>query len=157
MDWFVIIPFLFIIFVIAIIMLQVVTTFQTQTDPYFTDPTAKAALVQTTTALQGFDTVVVLLFIGAIIGTVISGFFLNTHPVFFIMSLILTIILGLFAGAFSNIAISFGSSEGLSSAASSFTMSEQLFTNLPVVTVIASFLGMVILYAKRRGAAGQVY
>jgi len=81
------------------------------------------------------------------IGSVALAFFVDTHPVWFVLSLILMVFVLIIAGFLSNAFVEFNEDFGLGS---SFPMMQFVFTNL-----LAFILGVIVsvviaLYAKSR-------
>lgn len=123
-------------------------TFQQNTDnQYLID--AGQGLERTGSALDGMF---VLFFILLMISLIISSYFIETHPVFFIFSLILFLLLIPVSMFVSNM------NEDLSQANTdffnikeNFPMSNFIFQNMPIWIITTGAIVLILLYMKRGG------
>ena len=109
-----------------------------------------------TQAVAGFsllDEVAVFVFFGAMIASVVSAFFVQSHPVFFFISIILTAVLallgGIFSSMFTSVAVTFTESN-------EFPLIVWCIQNLTMLLVIFAFVISAVLYSKIN-ATGTVY
>ena len=102
------------------------------------------------TMLAALDYIFIFFFIGLIISTIVLGFQIRTHPVFFFISLILLIIVTILAGTMSNVYEQFttNTTSSISTTASNYTAMNFLFAHLPLFIAFIGVVIMVIFYAK---------
>jgi len=102
------------------------------------------------TMLAALDYIFIFFFIGLIISTIILGFQIRTHPVFFFISLILLIIVTILAGSMSNVYEQFTTNTTLDiqTTAANYTAMTFLFNHLPLFIAFIGVVIMVIFYAK---------
>ena len=100
----------------------------------------------TLTTLDGvFAFIIVMLFILVLI----SAFLINTHPVFFIVTLIMLIIALIIGAAFSNIFETL-TGDSLSGEAERLPIISELMGNLPFIVLVIIVAVAVVLYAKMK-------
>jgi len=107
------------------------------------------------TILQNLDYAIIFLLLGTFIATIIGAFMLDTHPVFFIISLLSLIFIIILAPQFANFFFNFSNTETLSSTSADLPLTTFIFQNLPLITVIFGFILSVVLYAKIHGGGVQ--
>ena len=112
-------------------------------------------IVQGQNTLKVFDQAFLFLTFMIILGTAIAAFFVRTHPVFFIVGLILTVIMVFIGAILTNIFYELVSSPALTSSAEAMSGMTQLILYLPTIILVAALLIFVALYAKGRSEAGQ--
>lgn len=98
----------------------------------------------------------VFLFFSSIFGIIISSFFINTHPGFFIIFLLVTIVTIVLAGILSNVINEFGSSTALNSTYSLYPAVQAIVNNLPLIILITSAIVAIILFS-RSGGNNQIW
>ena len=96
-----------------------------------------------------YDYAFVVMITSAGIGIVISSMFIKTHPVFFILSLLLLIIIIPIAAIFSNVFNYTAINKELISSANSYPMMLLIMNNLPLIIAIFGILVMAGLYYAR--------
>ncbi len=102
------------------------------------------------TAVGTFDSGFVLLLGGLIISTILSAFFIQSHPAFFIVSLIALAIFIAIAVIFSNLYEEVETSAELSSSAANYPLISNIMSNLPIIVVAIGVGILIALYAKTR-------
>jgi hypothetical protein len=104
-----------------------------------------------------FDSGFIFVFVIIWISILVSSYFIDSSPAFFIISLILF--------AFT-IVVALGLNEGyeailqdseFSTYNTVFPMTNYIISNLPLVAVIVGFSILIVLYAKARGSGGGYY
>lgn len=94
------------------------------------------------------DYIIFGLFIGLVLGMLISGWFVGGNPIFMAIYFIVGVI-GVAAGAvLANVWESFSQSAIFGSTVSNFPLTNTILLNLPLYTAILVFLGMVVMFAK---------
>jgi|7_EtaG_2_1085326.scaffolds.fasta_scaffold00845_21 hypothetical protein len=104
------------------------------------------------TMLAAWDYLFIFIFIGLVISTIVLGFRIQTHPVFFFISLILLIVVTILAGSLSNVYEQFttGTNSEIATTAATYTAMNFLFAHLPLFLCFIGVVIMVIFYAKDR-------
>ena len=103
--------------------------------------------------IKTFNSMISLFLLGLIVITLISAFFIQSHPVFFFVSFLFLIIVLIIAVVFSNMYQSIIESEGISDISSEFGIMNLFMQYLPHIIVIITIIVGVILFAKPRGAS----
>lgn len=99
-------------------------------------------------SFQVLDALYIVFVIGALMGTVVSAFFLNTHPIFFIASLFTLILLMLLAPILTNIGIDTLNSTALVNESNKFPTIILILENLPMILVAFMAMLSIVLFAK---------
>lgn len=97
-----------------------------------------------------FNIMFVVIFIFGVLAAMIAAFFIPTHPVIFVVSLILLILFTLFAGMFSNVYEAFADDPAVASEIDNFGLHRIFFDRLPFFMFIAMLLVVIVSYAKTR-------
>lgn len=93
-----------------------------------------------------FVTALVLIYVFLLV----SSFFIDTHPIFFFVALVMIGIVLLIGGIMSNVFTDIISSKGLSEQAGEFTATVWIFQHFIQITLVMIFTIFVVLYAKFR-------
>ena len=107
-------------------------------------------------ALLAFNTGFIFLMIGFIAMAVLLAFFVDTHPAFLIISIILMIILVPVAAILTNTFRDIVTSPQLASTSAQFDIMLQVMNNLPLFMAIGGFLVIIVLYGKMRSGGAEV-
>jgi hypothetical protein len=151
---------LIIVFIILLVMAIVVifghlilTNFRTAANGTLKE-TSVDIIDKGITAQLTYDGVFLFMFIGLVVAVIVSGFYIRTNPIFFVVSIFALVIVVMIAGVFTNAFYDFSTNNSISNSAANYPIMRQIFYNLPI---IASFLGIAIIiiwYAKGRGEQG---
>lgn len=109
----------------------------------------KGIVAQTT-----YDGMFAFMFVGLVIAVIISGLYIQTHPLFFAVSLFSLVLVVMISGFFTNLFYDFTTNPAITDTAANYPIMTKIFYNLPV---IVSFIGVAILiiwYAKAKGDSG---
>lgn len=101
------------------------------------------------------DYVFLFMAIGFGVVTVVLAFQVQTHPVFFFISLVIFAIIMLIVPAFSNMFHDFASASEFSGFASDYSMMLKIFENFPKFFMIFGFLISIVTFAKMRGGGEE--
>lgn len=110
-----------------------------------------AATNNISTALLLFDGIFLFYLIGLGMMTVVLAYYINTHPIFFIFSVLSLIISVITAALITNVFVEFGSNSVLSTAALSYPLTMTAMQNLPIFIGILGVLTMLALYRRKEG------
>lgn len=98
------------------------------------------------------------IFIAFGIASVISSFYTDTHPVFFVFSILIFAICVMIVGIFSDTFVELASSQVLLPIAAEFVMLVDTMSNLMTLSIVLGAMIIIALYAKRddlqRGQGG---
>jgi len=100
-----------------------------------------------------FDKVFLLLYVGLLLASLIGAWYVDVHPVFFVISLFLLIFFMIVAGVVNNVYATMMQNSNFSSFESQFPIINLFMGNLIGVMVITSALIMIALFAKPKEAA----
>lgn len=95
------------------------------------------------------DQLFIIILVGISIVTVVSSFFIMSHPVFYFFFVIILSVLAYINGIYANVYQAFSLSEQLSVEANAFVMIPHIMRYFPLVMLIISFVIAIIMSAKR--------
>lgn len=104
--------------------------------------------------LLNYDFILISIFVFGTLASVILAFFVESHPVFGVISIILMIIFVLFAGYVSNVYEAFEQSESLQSEVILFPITSFFFAHLPKFMLGGLILVFIVTFSKRSGGQG---
>lgn len=107
---------------------------------------------QTTGGIGLFNSMSILILLGLIIMTLVSAFFIQSHPVFFFISLIVLGVAVMLAVVYSNVYQTITEDTNFGSTASSFPVTNLLMQYLPFLIAIIVIALLIIL--SWRGSTG---
>lgn len=102
-------------------------------------------------AILGLDNIIVTFFLLMNVAALVSAYFIRSHPIFFVLSLLL---MGFFTVAsvmFSNVYYAIASTSFISTYANMFPLTYVLFTWLPSITLVLSSLLAIVMYGRPQG------
>lgn len=100
------------------------------------------------TAVKSFNIGFAIIIFGLGFADIISAFLIRTHPVFFVIFIILTILNGLIIPLFSNAYYSFATTSGLD--VSQFTLLDWIMKNINFLFAGFSFITAIVMFSKTR-------
>jgi hypothetical protein len=103
--------------------------------------------------LGDMNHMLIYLFFGLQIATIISAFAIKSHPIFFFMFFIIQVIALILAPTMTDIYASFYNDPTLSMYSSQFSLIKALMDNLQIVMLAISILVGIAMFAFPRGAA----
>lgn len=156
-----IIFYIFVMFVIAITILIaafIMSSFNTkiQASPELSADSKTVFSDQATRFPILFDNVIIFIMTGLAMVTVISAFFIRSHPIFFFFSFLALGITIAFGAIFSNVYYGFMTDPQLATTAVGFTKMNYLMTRLPLVATIMGGIVLLVLYGKFNSGGGSV-
>jgi len=126
-----------------------------QEQPEFQSGAAGQALESGQALLLNFDYLFAVALVLLTLSLLITSFFIDAHPIFFILSMVaLTIFIAL-AAIMSNVYDEVTTSAELTAARDSFPIMNFFFDNYPFYLLIVGGLAAVVIYAKIRGGGQQ--
>ena len=125
-------------------------------DAKLTGDVAHNATANALQAIGSFDYLLIFIMVGLLIATIISAFFINTHPVFFVLSLLMFILFMIVVPVLGNVFDAFAGDSGMSEAAEEFNVTTSFMDDLPKYFVVMCGIVLISLYAKYRAPGGEV-
>lgn len=112
-----------------------------------------------TSIARSFDYLYVILIGMLITGSVISAFFIRSHPIFFIIATITLFIFLIPATALSNAFEKFKAQDKIADIVDNFPIIEFFIDKLPIILIATMILIMIVLYINKEGLGlrGQEY
>lgn len=119
----------------------------------FYDNSEVGATVKTATeaSFQSLDNMFIILAAGIFIAMVVSAFFIETHPIFFVVSFIVLIIFIMVTPILSNASMKVATSDDLKDEAAELGGSTAVIGDLPIIASVFGGLLLIALYAKYKG------
>jgi len=96
-----------------------------------------------------------VIFVFGMLAAIVSALFVNTHPVFGVVSIILMILFTFFAAVLGNAYQDFETSSEIADDASQFTMVSYFWAHAPKIMLFGLAIVIIVLYAKTR-QGGQI-
>lgn len=96
------------------------------------------------------DNMIAIAFVLLWIGTLISAFFIDSHPIFFVFSLIILIVILVVCAILTNSYAEIVASSEISGDENLFPISNFIMNNLLIVGVVVGFSILAVLYGKNR-------
>lgn len=108
---------------------------------------------QTTDATKGFDNVMPLILLGLLSASIVSAFFIKSHPVFFFISLFVLGIFLLTSAILANVYQDIAETDELTTAATDFGITDKIMKNFPFIILIIVVLIILILVFKPQNSS----
>lgn len=99
---------------------------------------------------DNLDVLFVLAFFGLHLGILILVFALKSHPIVYVAGIILIVLLAVVSAPLSNAYEQLASTDALTTADSSLSITHYLITNLPMIEVVFGFITLIILAGLAR-------
>ena len=117
-----------------------------------TSEAARNALGYTETLTAQFDYIWLFVFVGLLIGVLISSFMIHSHPIFipiYIIFLGVAVVVGVIMN---NVYLAFTSNATLAATAATHTFSNTIINNYVLIVIGVGILSMIIIFARPVGA-----
>lgn len=143
------------LFVTGITIVAGYTIYHKYSESIVTMPEFNTSRQQNITAtanitLNSFDYLFVFIMVGLLIMVIISSFQIQTHPIFFFISIFLLIIAILLSSSLANIYESIIGEADFAAAGSQYVVMGYVFQHFPTVILIIGAILFIILFAKSR-------
>ena len=109
------------------------------------------------TVFPYFDYVYLGLVIGLIIFVVMSAIMVRTHPIFFVVSIIVLAIVGLITPQMSNSFSEFRQQEAINATSMDFPIVNYTMENLPIIICVIGIVAIIFLYGKPKGEGNVTF
>ena len=100
-----------------------------------------------------FDGVILIVFIGLWIFALVSAFFIDTHPMFFILTVVLLVAVFLVAAIVGNVGEGLLSEDEFSGVVGDFPITSWLLSNFLLVMLFVGFSVAIVMFGKGRGSS----
>lgn len=101
-------------------------------------------------AIQGFDNLSILVLIGLTLYIIVSAFFINSHPVFFVIGVMALLIVIPLTALVSNVFQRIAGEPEFSDYSNNFVVIPYIMSHLPLFFLIIGILALIGIYAKDR-------
>jgi len=149
-DSILVIVFIFIIAISFLVMSKVWNQVDPELKEQFNSTYYNRASLFTGMVFKSFDILFVFVIIGFFIFLIISVFLINTHPAFFVVSLILLLVSLILAPLFANVYSDIEGSDEFATESAEYDIISFVFSKYPLFALIAGILVLIALYAKTR-------
>lgn len=104
-------------------------------------------------AVNQFDWILVVVWVGFHLGILATAFLLRTHPVIYIVAILITAIIALIAAPLSNAYADMAEDTELTTAMNSLPMTKYILDNFPKLEIIWALVTVVVMFglAKNEG------
>lgn len=116
-----------------------------------TNDAGTAAKTGAEDALSAINFAFPLLLVGLVVAVIIGAFMIRTHPIFFVLSLIILALTVVVSAPLSNAFMGVATSDVLQDEANTYTVATHTVGNFPIIVVVAGFIIMIALFAKPGG------
>ena len=103
-----------------------------------------------------FDYLFLIAYVSAMLFMFISVYFIDTHPIFIGLYLILWIVSIVISIPISNAFQDFAASSAVSGISSGFSYTNVIMEFLPIITMVLGFILLIIMYAKYKYGGQQI-
>lgn len=102
--------------------------------------------------LLNFDYLFLFIVFGLLIMTIVSGFYVSSHPVFFFISLLLLIIVIIMAAMFANIYDEITDAKAFEevNVTVNYPITDYFMNNFPTMLLLIGVILMIVFYAKQK-------
>lgn len=139
--------------VLVVLICTKVLTVYTAAWPFAGD--SATVLAKGVTAMYTFDYMVVFFAFGLAIFSIISAFYIRSHPAFFGISVLLLAVLIFASAQVTNILDKFITTTEFATVANNFPYVVALTRNLPMFTLVVGILIAIVMYGKPSVGGGQ--
>lgn len=148
LDLIFVIVALLVVSVAALFSNVLITDFQEQTQDVLTNRSNNITATGVA-VVENFDYAILFLFGGVIVALIISAFLIPTHPVFFVISLLVFIMVLLIVPQISNLFEAISEEDKMSDAVTDYTMTQSLWDNMPIIILCVGAILFIVMYSKR--------
>lgn len=142
---------LFVIAFVSVLAYQIYSEYTDRASGHFDNPQQTNIETYTTTVLTEFDYLFMIILVFSIMATVISAFYLDTHPIMFFVSLIFLAVSGIIQMAMSNVYQTFEAQSSVSSSAAEFSIISLIMNHYPAIFIMGGVIVLIALFTKFRG------
>lgn len=115
------------------------------------DSNTAYVMQSTDSSMLALDSLFIFLAFGSFVAVLITSYFVESHPIYFVLSLFMLLFSVGLTALFSNIFGEFQTSPLISSAASNYPFLEMFWLNAPTVILIFGAVTAIIILARIKG------
>lgn len=156
LDVVMIVVFITVFAISSLLAYKIMTDVGGNLDLFANNDVSRNATFKGLQAVGSFDTILVFIVIGLTIAVAISAYFIQTHPVYFVASVLMIILFMVLIPVFSNVYEKVESNDAMADAAVEFDITSTFFDNLPTFFFVMCMVVVIALYAKYKGGGGAV-
>lgn len=113
-------------------------------------PEGANSLVVAKSTTAYYDYFFLIVFIAVTIGLLVSSFYVDIHPAFFIFFLIVWVLAIVLAGLLGNAFYQVTNTSEISQTTQQFNYTRNIWLNMPIIIAVIGLLAIIIIYAKTR-------
>ena len=134
----------------AIFGFFILSEFNTGVDGIF-NPEAKAIAQAGVNSASTLDSVFLIFSVGLMLGTVALAFMIDTHPIFFVIGIIVFIIFIMIVPILSNAFLDIAGADVMAATMVNFPLMTLWWQNFPLIFLFYGALLSVVIYGRMRG------
>jgi hypothetical protein len=146
-DIFIILAVILAFFILAVLGNAVLTQ-ASQNSALNQTTESNSMLLMGINTVRGFDMLLIIITFFMFLGSVMAAFMVRSHPVFFIVMIIVQLIAILVSSVIANVAFSFATNPAVSTYAENFPLSLTLLSFLPHVSLVFSAIISIVMLAR---------
>jgi len=135
-------------FLVLNFMMNEVVDQMTNIDAINVSNASTSALHGITDVVNRLDYVIFGLFIGLILGLIITGWFVGGHPIFMFIYFIVMVLAVILSVVLSNVWYEISQASVFGTTVLSFPITNHLLLRMPFYSAIIGFIGFVVMFAK---------
>jgi hypothetical protein len=121
-------------------------------DNFFEDsPESKEIMRNGSNLINGFDMLFIMVLVLIMIGLIVSVYFIDSHPIFFAVSLVIFLAVLTIGAVLSDVFNDISSNAIFANETATYPMTVFVFNNFPLVILIMGAIVTIMLFAKARG------
>lgn len=121
---------------------------QFQATDFNDTPAAAAVLAQSHTAMLNFDYLIPMIVMGMATATLVSAYYVRSHPILFVFSALAMIFVVALSAQFTNIFFDITLGSGFNATSQQFPFTFMIFNQLPTITMVTGFVCLIVLVGK---------
>ena len=149
-DAFYIVMFIVIFAIVTMICFKVNNTIQPSLESQMPNDGVRNVTANVTKAFVTMDFVIVMVAILLFMITVVSAYFIDTHPVFFVVSLVMVAMFLMIVPMMANLWDSIAGTSQFTTERAAMPTTDIFLSNLPLIFLAFAGLGVIATYAKYR-------
>lgn len=113
-------------------------------------PTAATIKNNTQDAVDMFDFILVLVYFGLHLGIIVLAYLLRTHPIIYVVAIILIAVIGILGAELSNAYTNFIDDSEVAAAAADIPITNHILENFPKYEIVWGFITAIVLFGIAR-------
>jgi len=137
---------LFALAIFLVTLMVVWNVFAGVNDLWLHNPTSTSIRDNMQQATNNFDYWFIIGFVGMHMGLLVTAFYLRSHPVMYVIGVVLLAILAVIAAPLSNAYGEFIQEDLINTASASMPVTNHMMLNLPKYEIIMGFVSLIVLF-----------